>query len=578
MILAPVHRFYKTFRPLCYFFLIDLFIMSLQAAFSPLSLQETLNIDLYAHHLSWGYINTPPLIALWIHTGESLLGLNLLGSRFMSVLAMFFIKIILWQLIDEPVKKKNQFAFISLIATATFLETHGFLAVAEVPCLLFSACFLLFLHRFHKYHTPLYATLLALSISALLYTNYESILLIICCLAFHPSLWKRPLLYLSLGAAILLFLPHLIWLYEHHFITLYHTLNAYTFDNPPENPFLRFWLLSQNTLFYLGIVTLPLYVYILIKNKFEDSLTLHLEIIFILFFLLFTLNYYCQNPYSLALGILGLPMLLSTYRFYILNPYFPNLLLTNFIIQAIIIIYFKFAFLSGVDAIYPNNPKSVREIQFLSEITQKNTLAFVDKPESVALAHQNLPQQPALYIATRKVTQNEYNADNYLPYQNKPVFLIAGHPFSDCDSFFFIKKIFYYKYVEQFNYLGKTECYPEKKQKFFQLQTSAHEPYYTLKALLSTPIQSNYYALTEKRTKIWVHLKSGKTIHRSKIISCSFDITDHYISNKRFTSVLHIRIPKYLLPSANIRATSVGISTDQNGIIYEPQQYFALKQ
>lgn len=65
----------------------------------------------------------------------------------------------------------------------------------------------------------------------LLYSKYHGILVIFFTLVALPKLLKRKDFYVITSLALLFFLPHIIWQYDHDFSTLrYHFLNGFKAD------------------------------------------------------------------------------------------------------------------------------------------------------------------------------------------------------------------------------------------------------------------------------------------------------------------------------------------------------------
>lgn len=173
----------------------------------------------YSKFLAWGYYDHPPMIAVLIKIGYTFFH-NELGVRLLLV-AISTGSIYLLEKIVAPTNKKLFFAIILNIAA---LQFAGFIAVPDIPLLFFVV---VYFYRYKKFAAlpNLQNTLLwGISMSLMLYSKYHGILIIFFTLISNPKLLTRWQIYIAgaLGAA--LFLPHLLWQYNHGFPSVYYHL------------------------------------------------------------------------------------------------------------------------------------------------------------------------------------------------------------------------------------------------------------------------------------------------------------------------------------------------------------------
>lgn len=160
----------------------------------------------YSRFLDWGYFDHPPMIAVLIKLGTSILP-GELGLRFFIVL-MGTATIALIEYLTQP---KDIRLFFAIVLNIAVLQIGGILAVPDIPLLFFTALFFICYQRFDEKNDFISAIALALVIALLLYSKYHGILIIFFTILSRPSIlarWKSLLvILLSVG----LFMPHVIW-------------------------------------------------------------------------------------------------------------------------------------------------------------------------------------------------------------------------------------------------------------------------------------------------------------------------------------------------------------------------------
>jgi hypothetical protein len=235
----------------------------------------------YSKFLDWGYFDHPPMVALLIKMGYSIFQ-NELGVRLffllLSVLSLF--------LIERLVERKGSFLFYGIALSLAVLQLTGFVAVPDTPLIFFTALFFLSYRRFLHQTSLLNTFLLGVVVAALLYSKYHAVLIVFFVLLSNLKLFRYYQTYLAGVIAFLFFVPHLLWQYQHDWISFrYHLFESNV--NPYKFSFTLEYVGGQILLAgpLAGIVLLPAAFLYRSKNVFERGLKFTLTGIY-LFFLL----------------------------------------------------------------------------------------------------------------------------------------------------------------------------------------------------------------------------------------------------------------------------------------------------
>ncbi len=195
----------------------------LQAFFTPISEDEAY-YWLWSQNLDWGYFDHPPMVAWWISVGSNIFH-HELGVRLLTVFFNSFSAFLLWKILRPETSKHFQLFGIIFGSTLVF-QVFGFLTTPDAPLLFFTILYLFSLKNFLEKNSIFYTVLLAVSLAGLVYSKYHGILVIFFTLIPILKLWwKNPRFYAAVLGSLVLYLPHIIWLFEHDFIPIqYHFL------------------------------------------------------------------------------------------------------------------------------------------------------------------------------------------------------------------------------------------------------------------------------------------------------------------------------------------------------------------
>jgi hypothetical protein len=235
----------------------------------------------YSKFLDWGYFDHPPMVALLIKMGYSIFQ-NELGVRLffllLNVLSLF--------LFERLIEKKGSFLFYAIALSLAVLQITGFVAVPDTPLIFFTALFFLSYRRFLRHSSLLNTFLLGVVVAALLYSKYHAVLIVFFVLLSNLKLFRYYQTYLAGVLALLFFVPHLLWQYQHDWISFrYHLFESNV--NPYKLSFTLEYVGGQILLAgpLAGIILLPAAFLYRSKNVFERGLKFTLAGIY-LFFLL----------------------------------------------------------------------------------------------------------------------------------------------------------------------------------------------------------------------------------------------------------------------------------------------------
>lgn len=188
-----------------------------QAAITPL-LDDEAYYWLWGQRLDWGYFDHPPMVAgltslsSILFTGE--MGVRLL-SPFLSVGCLWF----LIKIVETMADNKETAVTVTILAffSTPILSVYGFFTTPDVPLLFSGAFFLFSIIRFSRNDSWPNALLFALSATLLMYSKYHAALIILFSVVAYLKLLTKPKFWIASIVSIALFIPHILWQYEHGF-------------------------------------------------------------------------------------------------------------------------------------------------------------------------------------------------------------------------------------------------------------------------------------------------------------------------------------------------------------------------
>lgn len=239
----------------------------------------------FAQFLDWGYFDHPPMIALLIKMGGFLFD-GELAVRFFPLVANTATIFLTQQLL----LKNRPYLFYAIVSGIAVLQVSGFVAVPDIPLLLFTALFFMAYQRILRAPSNANMIWFGLVAALLVYSKYHGILIILFVLLSNLRLLRNQKIYLAGLIALLLFLPHLYWQYQHNWISFrYHLFESNV--NPYKFSYTTDYLVGQLLLAgpLIGFLIWPATFIVKTSNLFERSLKF-VAVGFFLFFLLSTLK------------------------------------------------------------------------------------------------------------------------------------------------------------------------------------------------------------------------------------------------------------------------------------------------
>jgi hypothetical protein len=209
--------FYRNNRRLIFFgswFLLNLIQARMTGLF-----EDEAYYWVYSKFPAWGYFDHPPMIALFIKAGFFLFR-NEMGVRLLVVIASTIVLMI----VEAMLPKKNDTLFYAIVCSMATLQLGGFMSLPDIPMMLFTAMYFLVYRRFLNHTSVKNSFLLGLIIALMLYSKYQTVLIIFFTLVSNLRLLMKPQTYLFICIAFICFLPHLIWQIQNGFISLQYQL------------------------------------------------------------------------------------------------------------------------------------------------------------------------------------------------------------------------------------------------------------------------------------------------------------------------------------------------------------------
>lgn len=241
--------------------LILLAVNLLQAFFTPISEDEAY-YWLWSQNLDWGYFDHPPMVAWWISVGYFIFQ-NELGVRFLTVILNSASICFLWEILKPSSIQQIKLFWISILSVL-IIHFFSFITTPDAPLLFFTLLYLYVLQRFILNQNLTNTLLLGFSMAGLVYSKYHGILVIIFTLIpLIQNFYRNKRIYGAIVFGIILYLPHIIWIFAHDFTPLrYHFL-----ERSADDHFEWIRVLNYLGMYFLGAA--PLLSYFIFNSIFK---------------------------------------------------------------------------------------------------------------------------------------------------------------------------------------------------------------------------------------------------------------------------------------------------------------------
>jgi len=229
----------------------------------------------WANHLDFGYYSKPPMVALLIAATTSLFGDGEVAIRLASIIVYPFSSLLVYLIGQRLFSSRVGLVSAMLFMLMPAVSVSSLVISTDVAFFFFWALGLYALIRALASNAWIWWIVLGLAGGLGMETKYTMGVFVISATAYFllSAQWRiflNPRLWLAGILAALIWLPNLIWNYQHEFITFQHT---YDISQGNQNLFrwneLFGFLGGQFGVF--GIISFALLIYITAKGKFAHK-------------------------------------------------------------------------------------------------------------------------------------------------------------------------------------------------------------------------------------------------------------------------------------------------------------------
>lgn len=444
------------------FYIAWIVVSLLQANFTELLADEAYYWK-YAQDLQWGYFDHPPVVAALIKPGYWL-SQNELGVRLLFVLSSALMIYIL----ELLVRPKNLKLFYLSIASIGAFHFLGFLALPDMPLLLFTATFLYLYSKYLEKDGWGVSVLLALNATLLLLSKYHGILVIGFAVLSNLHLLKRKTFWLIALLSLNLFIPHIQWQVAHDFPSIkYHLYERSSV--PYQIEFTLNYLLSVVLMFspVAGIVFAWHTFKKKAANDFERTLKWMTAGTLIFFFLMTFKGRGEGNWVAFAL----LPAFITGYKYCEQKEWFARFTRNSFVVSILFIgllrIYLIYDFLPDNKLFAYTKTTLHHTEQWANDIQQQagdKPVAFMNKYQYAAW-YEFYTGHRAISLNNRMGRKNQYNIwKDEQQLQGQTIMLVINYDAQGMDSFRTGKGTFQYAYIDNFRSASHIRIVPVQKE------------------------------------------------------------------------------------------------------------------
>lgn len=168
----------------------------------------------YSNFLSLGYYDHPPMVAVLIRTGE-VFGHGVFFTR----IAFLLMGLATLYLMTKMVEDHKKPLVILLFFLLPLLSSSMIFALPDTPLLFFSVLLWYLTEKYKTKDTLTISIFIGLTISALFYSKYHGLLIVIFTLLPNRELLKRKSFYLIILITIITYSPHIYWQLQNDFVS-----------------------------------------------------------------------------------------------------------------------------------------------------------------------------------------------------------------------------------------------------------------------------------------------------------------------------------------------------------------------
>jgi hypothetical protein len=411
------------FLLLIFWFLLNL----IQSDFTEITFDEAY-YWLFGKNLAWGYFDHPPMIALLVRIGSSIFKSNI-GVRLMVVLLQLFTLYLIWMTIDHKNAGKSEVLSFFLIASSIVVfSVFGFIATPDAPLLFFTALFLFSYRKFLINEKWSDVFLLAISMSGLIYSKYQSIIMLTLVLLSNISLLKSFKFWTAIAIAIVLLLPHLVWQVSNGYPGIKYQLidraQGFSLRNIIEYLPEQFAIFNP---FVLGSA-----IYIMVKERTEDSFKRALYYIITGVIAFFGLSAFRGHVEAHWTALCSIPLIILISKRLPIDIGLKKFLIRTLVPSLIIIMSARFLVITDLKMVRSMNLNGKKDrFEFIASIAKDRPVVFLGSYPYPAM-YSYFTGKDAMAINSFASRLTQY--DIWQPeskYNNKPVFVCG---FGEGDS------------------------------------------------------------------------------------------------------------------------------------------------
>jgi hypothetical protein len=259
----------------------------------------------YSSKLEWGYYDHPPFLAFLIKMGTSLfsgeLGVRLFNVLLMSTGLIFLFKIEQW-------KKRDKNIIYLILLSIPLFNYITFIAFPDTPLVAFSIICLFAYKRLINKNDLFSSLFFGVTIALMLYSKYHAVIFVFFILLSNLRLLRNRYFYLSIILSCVLYIPHLLWQYQHDFPSFQYHLYGRASQFELSNLFQ--FISQQIPIIGIGIIFVP-FIY-KTENQFEKTLK-YITIGTLIFFMLNTYRGFVHLHWT---SIVLFPIIILSAKYY----------------------------------------------------------------------------------------------------------------------------------------------------------------------------------------------------------------------------------------------------------------------
>jgi hypothetical protein len=209
------------------------------------------------------------MIAFLVKLSSLMFG-SALGVRFAAVILQLLTLCLMWEIAGhKDTDRKSIYIFFLVAFSLLFFNVFGFIATPDAPLLFFTTFFLYAYKNYLERARWIDAILVAVCVAGLVYSKYQSFLLLGIVIISNPGLLRSVKFLTAMILALILLTPHIYWQVYNGFPGIrYHLIDragGFSYKNILEYLPVQFALFNP---FILGSA-----IYIMVRNRAKDLFT-----------------------------------------------------------------------------------------------------------------------------------------------------------------------------------------------------------------------------------------------------------------------------------------------------------------